>query len=628
VILDDWRREDRDGRVVTSMRLRSPHGDARVSVAIPPGCEGPAGDASPFVAMTLPVALNRLEDVDVDGAVSARLLRGAERAVATCCAWNPALRPAAVRGAAVTPPPPRAAGAACLLSRGVDSLFSAAVERQDPAPLTHLLHWRGLEPRHGPATADAEVAACQAIAERLGLPLLVGETDVRAVVDRDAHFHDSQGFVLAGLGLAVSGAAGLVVIPGTDSPRSLGPMGSSPILDSHLSTEWAEVAHDASGLGRVDKIAALAAQRPDLLAHLKVCWAEDRPDNCSRCGKCVLTMCALAAAGALEQATGFGPLPLALVRAQRPSPLRARHEWAETLLALGTTGRQGELRAAMAHALRRTARPGPSARARAVVARARGERARLHPSWRAADRGFDWAASTRALALLHHGAPEGQPSHSAVHPPPQPRLRTAGDGEAAPNTVVGLMRAVDRRERRHSYAAGRAPVGVPAGELGALLVTDPGGGVALWLDAEGRPATRADRPRPPVSGAMRVRWVLAPLRFAAVPARARARGVVRRLADTVSTPRTAPAPPPSGAPAGFLHSAPAPGRVALYAAEHPVLDDRLLTTRRAEAADLGYGEPALVGYLAGEAPLTGTLEPPPADVPWAHRFGLARRRGA
>ena len=57
-----------------------------------------------------------------------------------------------------------------------------------------------------------------------------------------------------------------------------------------------------------------------------------------------------------------------------------------------------------------------------------------------------------------------------------------------------------------------------------------------------------------------------------------------------------------------------------------MLGDRLLTTRRAEAADLGYSEPVVLGHLVRAAPVTGTLEPPPCDVPWAHRFGLSAAR--
>ena len=112
-------------------------------------------------------------------------------------------------------------------------------------------------------------------------------------------------------------------------------------------------------------------------------------------------------------------------------------------------------------------------------------------------------------------------------------------------------------------------------------------------------------------------WALAPLGFAAVPARARLLGTGARLRDVVRPRRRTRG---DATVAGHLRAEPGPGRVPLLLADHPVLPDRLLTTRAAEAADLGYGEPVVLGYLLATAPV-----PPPCDVPWAHRFGLARR---
>ncbi len=585
MIVDGWRREERDGLVATSMRVRWSAGDVRTTIAVPPEYAGPEGDASPWVAALLLLAMTVHEDLEIDGVVSARMRRGLDRVATVFCAWDPRLRPALVTdgGAGAAPSTP-AAGVIGMMSRGVDSVFSAAVERVAD-PLTALVHWRGLEPLHSAATADAEERECRAIADRVGLPLIVGANDLRAPLDRHTLYHDTHGSVLAGLGLALAGGAGRVVLPTGDSARSFGPIGSSPALDHFFSTEAVAIEHDFSGHGRMGKVALLATQRPDLLPHLKVCYHEDRPDNCGRCPKCVTTMCALVAAGGLEAATGFPPLDLDGVRAQRPRPLRTRHQWSEIVLALGTTGRHGELRRIMEQTLRRTAEA---------------------PPWMDPAIGFETRAHTRAVVHLQDGRPDVQPSYSAQ---PLPRFRMRGAGEA-PGAL--LLRSVDLRARRHRYAAGAAPLGEPAGALGAFAA---GAGVPLRLDAGGLPVHPPLRPAP--SAADRAKWVLAPLAFAAVPLRSRARGVAARVRDLARPRRT-----PAGAEtvAGGLHPEPGPGRVPLLLADHPVLPDRLLTTRAAEAADLGYGEPVVLGYLVDCAPV-----PPPCDVPWAHRYGLARR---
>ena len=589
MILDDWRRED----AATSMRLRWRDGDMRVYVEAPPGFEGPDGDASPFVAALLLLALARHEDVDVDGLVSARLLRGTQRAQTIYCAWNARLRPAAIRAAGDTPVPARGDAVVSLLSRGVDSLYSAAVERVDE-DLSHLIHWQGLEPLHSEATAAAELEECRSIAGLLGLPLLTGSTNLRAALDPHAWYHDSHGGVLAGLAIALGGGARHVVIPGTDSPRSLGPIGSSPALDHHLGTEWVRIEHDFTGAGRVDKVAAIAAQRPDLLPHLKVCFAVDRVGNCGRCGKCLLTMCALASAGALDRATGFPPLDLDAVRALKPSPLRSRHEWSEVLLSLGTTGSQGRLRRAMEVALRRSAR--------------------RRRSWKAPERGFDWAASTRALRLLRDGRPEARRSFAAARPLPQHVLR----GAARARRRGGRLAPVGRPRRAAAPLRGGGPAARRARGRARRAVRRPATSRCSSTPPGSR-STRRCRRRPARSAACSGSSSRSPTRGSR--SSTRARGVAGRL-----RPRERPAS--HGAePVGFLLARPGPGTVPLLLADHPVLGDRLLTTRRAEAADLGYSEPVLLGHLVRAAPVTGSLEPPPCDVPWARRFGMSRRIG-
>ncbi len=78
---------------------------------------------------------------------------------------------------------------------------------------------------------------------------------------------------------------------------------------------------------------------------------------------------------------------------------------------------------------------------------------------------------------------------------------------------------------------------------------------------------------------------------------------------------------PSGPPLGYLHRRAGPGRVPLFDAIHPITGDQLLSTHRWEAVDLGYGEPALIGYIGAEAPVTGALGTSRPWLPWASRFG-------
>jgi hypothetical protein len=184
---------------------------------------------------------------------------------------------------------------------------------------------------------------------------------------------------------------------------------------------------------------------------------------------------------------------------------------------------------------------------------------------------------------------------------------------------LGLVRAVDHDARRHQYAAGRLPAGQRSGELGALLADRPDGGVALTLGHDGQLVP--DRPPESLSVRAAVRWVLGPLVWR-VPATlaARLRSVCRRALDVKRRPGQ-DRRPALGQPAGWLHGTGGAGRIELWAATHPVLDDILLTTDPDEARELGYRAPVSLGYLEEGAPVTGTPGPAEVAIPWARHWG-------
>ena len=275
-------------------------------------------------------------------------------------------------------PAPRGAGTAAFFSRGVDSMFEAALDTVARPPLTHLVFLDGIEPRHSPAVAAAEIDAASAAAERLGLPLAIVRTDAHALTGPARDWGDVHGTVLAALATSLGGELGEVVIPSTDSYATLVPYGSHPLLEPLLSTSAITVRHGDITAGRAGKVAAIAAARPDLLPYLKVCFAEDRVDNCGRCGKCIITMAALLGAGALDAATGFPDhIDVADIRAMRPAPLQSRAHWVDVVRLLDATGHAPEVRDAILYAFaRRRARccrvahdhQGEASRSPAVVA--------------------------------------------------------------------------------------------------------------------------------------------------------------------------------------------------------------------------------------------------------------------
>jgi colanic acid/amylovoran biosynthesis protein len=347
VRLGEPRFEERDGRVERSVRVAWAGGEFRLWVTVPAELAGDPADLSPFVCTTLLLAMRRAEELEVDGPVAPALLERLPRIVDLYARWDPRLYRSRVDAEPGQPPPARAPGIGSFFSRGVDSLYSACSPRALPGPLTHLVFCDRLEPLHSPVVRAEEVRLAREAAAAVGLPLVVMESNVRELTDpvvRD--WEDMAGAGLAFLANALAGGLGHVVIPSSDGPQSIGPNGTSPLLDPLFSSGAVEVEHDEPRT-RAAKVAWLARERPDLLPWLKVCFNENRPDNCGRCGKCLLTMLALEGAGARERATGFpGEFDLDALNEISPTQLNARLDFEEVRDAVAAAGAAPELVAA------------------------------------------------------------------------------------------------------------------------------------------------------------------------------------------------------------------------------------------------------------------------------------------
>jgi hypothetical protein len=207
-----------------------------------------------------------------------------------------------------------------------------------------------------------------------------------------------------------------------------------------------------------------------------------------------------------------------------------------------------------------------------------------------------------------------------IHPRNPPHVEV-------PYGVVGLVRVLDLRARRHRYAAGRIPNGQLAGELGSLLIEPVGECEPVWIDDEGRLLAESGpyvNGRPQLGTA--VRWAGAPLTWRGFgTAGPRMRATARRAYDSarIITSTRRAAQHRECDVAGYLLRSASARTVPLYAATHPVTGDQLLSTDPAEPGALGYGHATLLGHLAAQAPVTGNLGLVRPGVPWATRFGLA-----
>jgi hypothetical protein len=137
VIVDRVRTVSAKGLAKRSARVRWRGGRFELFVRAPAEVLAPEDDASAFLVMALLPAMARGEDLEVDGLVSRRVMSRLPTVVAAYAAWNPRLRPPEVTVRGVAASDRGGAGIGCFFSRGVDSLFSAALRRDRRASLTH-----------------------------------------------------------------------------------------------------------------------------------------------------------------------------------------------------------------------------------------------------------------------------------------------------------------------------------------------------------------------------------------------------------------------------------------------------------------------------------------------------------
>lgn len=580
----------------------------RLWVRVPADCAAPADDLTPFLPPALLLAMRRSEPLQIDGAVCPRLLHRLPQLQDTLSLWDPTLTCVPVRATeTLAAPTERPAGRGVGFSRGVDSTFSAAWPRPEAERLTHLVYSEGFETVFGSETERAQQRVAAQVAELLGLQLAVVATNVRELQWGVISWNDGHGAALALLGHSLSGALRGFAQASNSTYANVMPRGSHPQTDPLWSSERVELTHDLAGFGRTAKVCWLARERPELLEHLYVCWGNDSARNCGRCDKCLMTMIGLEVAGALGTCDAFpSELDLEAVARLRHPSLLVLMSWNTTWNSVPPGAEWDPLRDAIATVISESAAEAASATKTTF--------------------GLSRGAETTIRALL-----AGSPSPVTRRGPLQPIAEVAplDPSWPPPRNVapgrIGLLVGVDEAARRHVYGAGSVPPGRYAGELGGLLAERPPKGVELRFDADAQPIL-ADRPHSRLRAA---RWALQPLRWRDLAGPLpRLRSSSKRGLDALRAARNGGGPdslePPPRAPASaWLHATGGDGRLPLFAARHPALDDVLLTTDADEPARLGYVEPQLLGYLEDCAPETGSrgIERPP--LRWTRRWGLA-----
>jgi hypothetical protein len=194
---------------------------------------------------------------------------------------------------------------ALCFSGGVDSFYSLLHGEHRPDLLV-AVHGFDIPLRDRTRMAAFE-ESLRTVAARAGAKAVVIRTNFREhpAAGRAGLWERAHGGALAAAGHLLAGRVGRLVISSTYPGHNPQPWGSSSLTDHLWSSDRLEVFHCGAEVWREEKLRFLARD-PLAREHLRVCWENRSPQgNCSRCGKCLVTMLLLAEFGALDDFTAF-----------------------------------------------------------------------------------------------------------------------------------------------------------------------------------------------------------------------------------------------------------------------------------------------------------------------------------
>ncbi|MCW5766581.1 MAG: hypothetical protein KIT68_11475 [Phycisphaeraceae bacterium] len=310
-------RSFRDGpQWVASARVEHPLGVDELWFRSDTPLPGPAADAALMVTQAW--ALRFGVPLQIDAPVCPVLLENIARLHEVLCCWRPRWRRVPVEATARAPSdrPPTGPSRAAFFSGGVDSFHTVLRGGWNLDTLINVLGM-DVRPEDTELTAAA-TANWSAVADALGLRLVLLRSNLRQIHDqRGPRFRMYPGGLSAAVSL-LAGDVGVALFSAVATFNGLVPDSIHPVTVPMLDTAYARFVYAGGEVSRLGKVRALA-EEPLAMDHLHVCFCgSGKRINCGECFKCVRTMLALQAVGAIGRCRTLpGTLDPRAVRAGR-----------------------------------------------------------------------------------------------------------------------------------------------------------------------------------------------------------------------------------------------------------------------------------------------------------------------
>jgi hypothetical protein len=322
-----------------------------------------SADATPFVALTLFIAMWRGEDILVEGSLSLEFYNNISHIMDLLSSWEPHFKKINVIYNNLTSDTFSSKGSSCFFSLGVDSFYTYLKHKNTPNPINNFIFVHGFDIALENMVFFSEtLKKIDELAEKESLNIFSVETNLRKFTDRYLEWDWEHGGAMAAVSMFLRANFSRTYFAGSDSSTQRGriiPYGTHPDLDPLWQTETFKVIHDGNESTRLQKIQNVVSKSELALDYLRVCNQNLKDKyNCSKCEKCIRTMIDLQITESLPFAKTFKKdIPFdKLIRIDN-SHFETQIYFEDSLNELKKLGKYPELQDAIELSLKRSANP-------------------------------------------------------------------------------------------------------------------------------------------------------------------------------------------------------------------------------------------------------------------------------
>lgn len=265
----------------------------------------------PFIIGLLPVAMALGEDIEIRGSMDLQLHSNICDAIALFETWFPReLKKIKILCTDFTQEFVKGERILSFFSGGVDALFNCSyfdhVYKKNP--ITDLILVRGMDIGLDEDDLWREThLRLKQTADLLGKNFITVETNLRAFQrNRVIYTHTGFGPMLGGIANLFCSDVNLALIGSYGLFSELAPHASGPLVDRLWTSSRQNVTHFTPRFSRLEKVRFIAAQTPEILENLRVCWKNpELTYNCGVCEKCLRSRMEIRIVGASDLVKSF-----------------------------------------------------------------------------------------------------------------------------------------------------------------------------------------------------------------------------------------------------------------------------------------------------------------------------------